>query len=273
MDQKEIRTFTERYLQHHDCQIIESAPTHLITQLSIDADKDLLNRPFYWMYVEKMNLQPQPARFCFIFDQENHPPDLKGEYLFYGSPRFTQIMSSAQKHGQFVRLYQQPSGWSRYNYVSRPYTPWLNVNFKISYICDQKKDRISYLGIHLQNGTIREDFYQQVQNLSWTPKLPARRHTITPRLTIAEAVGELEYYLQEQLVNEDLTWAEQAKERLDLELSQLDSFYPDESAMSDEILKEKRQRRTETIWQYHPRVEVMVINAGLFYMEDSSHII
>jgi hypothetical protein len=269
MDQKEIRSFTERYLQYHDCHILESGPTHLVTQLSVQADKDLLNRPFYWMYVEKMNLEPTPARFCFIFDPdpEKRPADLRGEYLFYGSPRLTQLLNSAQNHGKFVRLYQQPSGWDKYSYISKPFTPWLSVNFHVSYICDQKKDRISYLGINLQSGEIREGFYQSILNLSWSVKLPAQRHITHPRLTIAEALGELEYYLQDQLQNEELSWADEAKERLDIELDQLEHFYPDETAMSEEMWKEKKQRQRETIWQYHPRIEVKIVNAGLFYME------
>jgi hypothetical protein len=267
MEPREIRSFVERYLENNSCHIIESSPSHLVTQLSIQADKDLLNRPFYWMYVERCNLEPQPARLCLIFDPEKCPQEVNGEHLFYGSPRFSRMLSSALKHGQFVRLYQQPSGRNRYTYISKPYTPWLGINFKVSYICDQKKDRISYLGIDLQNGQIREQFYQTICQLSWTSKLPAQRHTIEPRLSIAEAVGELEYYLQDQLENENLTWAEEAMERLDMELKQLDSYYPDETALSMELSKEKKQRRRETIWQYHPRVEVSVINAGLFYIE------
>ncbi|MBA4495714.1 YqhG family protein [Paenactinomyces guangxiensis] len=267
MDQKEIRSFTERYLQCHDCHIIESAPTHIVTQLSIHADKDLLNRPFYWMFVERMNMEPQPAQLCFCFDADLRPEHGRVEHLFYGSPRFAQMLNSAQKNGQFVRLYQQPQGWERRNYISKPYTPWLGINFKISYICDQKMDRISYVGINLQNGEVRDGFYQMIQSLSWTSKLPAQRHILSPRLTIPEAVGELEYYLQEQIENEDLTWADEAMQRLEAELNQLDSYYPDETSMSEETRKEKKQRRRETIWQYHPRVEIKTINSGLFYIE------
>jgi hypothetical protein len=267
MDQSTVRSFTERYLQSHHCHTIESTPTHLITQLSIQVDKELLNRPFYWMYVEKMNLHPEPSRCCFIFHPDEAPAHLHGEYLFHGSPRFTQMLESAQKLGQFVRLYQEPRGMDRYTNRSKSYIPWLGINFKISYICDQKMDRICYLGFNLQSGEIEEGFYARIQPLPWTSKLPAQRHTVSPRFPIAEAAGECEYYLQDQLENEDHTWAINALTKLTQELEQLERFYPDEAHISPENHKEKKQRQSETVWQFYPRVEVTVINAGLFYME------
>lgn len=278
MDQRQIRSYTEKYLQQHKCQIIEAAPTHLITQLSIEADKDLLNRPMYWMYVESMNIDPQPARFCFVFDQENVPEEVRGEYLFYGSTRFKQIMTSAQKNGKFVRLYQKPSGWERFHSHSKPYNPWLGINIKVSYLCDQHKDRIMYLGINLFTGKIKENFYPTLKTIEWVPKLPEQRHTVRPRLTVSEAIGELEYFVQDQLQQEDSSWATRALERKEKELKQAESYYPDlardvivmEDDKLQEMLREKKQRQREIIWQYYPRIEVQLINAGLFYLEDPS---
>ncbi|TCS96430.1 YqhG family protein [Hazenella coriacea] len=269
MDQQEVREFVERYMEHHQCQVIESTPSYLQTQLSIEVDKDLLNRPFYWMYVEKLNQEPQPAQFCFIFDLENHPPDQRGEYIFFGSPRFSQMLQSAQKHGRFVRLYQEAPGWEL-SLHSKPYIPWLLINFKLSYICDQKKDRLNSLGINLYTGEIKDNFYPWIQTFSWTSQIPVKRHLLSKRLSIPEAVGELEYYLQDQLHQEDLSWAEAAKERLQMEMNQLNSFYPEGEVQNEEKEKEKKQRIREMIWQYHPRVEIEVVNAGIFYMNPSS---
>lgn len=265
MDQQAVREFVERYMKYHHCTVIESTPSYLHVQLTIDVDKDLLNRPFYWMYVEKLNQEPQPAQFCFIFDPENPPTEKRGEYLFFGAPRFSQMLQSAQKHGRFTRLYEESPHLER-SLFSKPYVPWLLINFKLSYICDQKKDRLCSLGINLYNGEIKQDFYPLVQKLSWTSKLPIKRHLLPKRLSIPEAVGELEYYLQDELHQEDLGWAEAAKERLQMEIEQLNSFYPEGETRSEEKETEKKQRIREIIWQYHPRVEIEVVNAGIFYM-------
>jgi len=267
MDPKTLRTFTERYLNAMECQIVESSPSHLITQLSISADKDLLNRPFYWMYIERMGMEPTPVQLCLVFDPENFPEGKRGEHVFFGCPRFTQILRSAQKHGRYVRLYEESKRSDAFTLLSKAYTPWLGINFKISYVCDQKKDAIRSLGINLLSGDIAENFYEFIKQKKWTSKLPAHRHTLPPALSLMEAVGELEYYLHEQLEQEDITWAQKAEERLKMELEQLDHFFPEESSLSDDARKEKKQRREELVLQYHPRIEVSVINAGLFHIE------
>ncbi|MGA8941706.1 MAG: YqhG family protein [Thermoactinomyces sp.] len=266
MDQTRVRKWTERYLNHYQCQIIESAPTYLVTQLSVQADKDILNRPFYWMYVEKMNIKPNPIQLCLIFDPENHPVDIKGEFLYFGAPRFRKMLESAQKHGKFVRLYELPK-WQASRSPAKAYSPWLGVNYKISYICDQKKDRLCHLGISLLSGEVTESFYEMLAERKWSVQLPPNRHIPSQRLSLMEAVGELEFYLEEQIRQEDLTWAKEAQERFNNEIKQLDSYYPEHIQPDDKLAKEKKQQEQELVWQYHPRIEISVVNAGIFYLE------
>ncbi len=266
MDQTQVRKWTERYLDSYQCQIIESAPTFLTTQLSVQADKDLLNRPFYWMYVEKMNIKPNPIQLCLIFDPDNHPDDIKGELFYFGAPRFRKMLQSAQKHGKFVRLYEIPKWQSPYS-QAKPYSPRLGVNYKISYICDQKKDRLCHLGINLLNGEVTESFYEILSERKWSAQIPPNRHVPAARFSLMEAVGELEFYLEEQIKQEDLTWAKKAKERFTAELNQLNSYYPENIQQNGELAKEKKQQEQELVWQYYPRIEISVINAGLFYLE------
>jgi hypothetical protein len=267
MDQVALRTFTERYLAANDCHILESTPSYLDTQLSIEADKDLVNRPFYWMYVERMNLPANPVQLCLVFDPEHPPEGRRAEYLFYGAPRFRQLLRSAQNQGRFVRLYQEPARWSSFSSMSKGYTPWLCVNSTVSYICDQKRDRIASFGINLQTSEIRANFYEQLQQLNWTHKLPEKRYTLSPHMTIAEAVGELEYALTEDLTNEEHEWAEEAMKRLTAELEQIDTYFPLVDKQTDEQKTSSAARHRECIWQYHPRIEVKLVNAGIFYLE------
>lgn len=258
----QIRNFTERFLTAHGCHFIEKSPGHLITQLSIEADKDLVNRPFYWMYVEKMGIEPQPSILTFVFDPQELNKHNRGELLNPGSPRFLSMLEAAKKRGRFVRLFEDKPSALRNPLSSRPYIPWLGVNFLVSFVCDQKKDEICCLGINLHSGEIIQDFFNKMKRRRWTAKLPANRHTVQPQLTITEGVGELERFLQDQIEQQDLSWAEQALQRMKMELEQLEHYYPE-----GEKSVEKEQRIRETIWQYHPRVEVEVINAGLFYLE------
>ena len=130
-----------------------------------------------------------------------------------------------------------------------------------------KKDEILHMGIHLRTGEVLKHFYRRIQSRNWSPRLPARRHILPPLLPLAEAVGELEYNLQGYIEKQDLSWAREAMKRMEQELEQLHAYYPEEWRMSDSLHDEKKQRIRETVWQYHPRVEVEVINAGLFYLD------
>lgn len=265
MDQTKLREFTERFLISQQCQIVESTPNYLITQLSVEADKELLNRPFYWLYVEKMGLTPQPTQLCFLFDKENPAPDLRGEYLHFGAPRFKMMLQAAKKRGRFVRLYQLTHMRPRTH--SLPYVPWLAINFKVSYISDQKKECIHHLGINLQTGEIREHFYQELCQLNWTNKLPTGRHLLPEKMSLIEAISELEYYIEDLLKQEDHTWAKKAYERYVQEVKQLESYFPEEEKRSPEEEKYKESRMQEIIRQHLPRIEIEVINAGYFYKD------
>ena len=172
MEQAQIRSFAERYLKTMNCQIIESTPEMIDVQLSKEADQALLNRPFYWMYVEQMNLPAKPVQFRFYFTETANSKGFYSDYLFYGSSRFTQMLQSAQKKGRFVRLYQQPQSQSCLAHTTTGYHPILSIQYRISYICDRKRDRLVDLGIDLQTGEIHPSFYRWAKEQQWTHQLP-----------------------------------------------------------------------------------------------------
>ncbi|SFS59048.1 YqhG family protein [Marininema halotolerans] len=265
MEPNQVRSLTLRYLEAYDCHMIEKHPDYIETRLSIEVDKDIIQRPFYWMYVEKMGLEPQPATLLFTFEPGKAPSGVREDLLTSGAPRFQQMLRSARNHGRFVRLYEDKRP-RLLKEGSLPYEPWLVLHYQVSFLCDRKKDHLISLGIDLRTGAISEGFDQQLQGRDWTHKLPDRRHTLPSILSIPEAVGELEYWLQGWIENQDLTWADQAMDQLNQELAQLHAFYPEEWRMSDELHEEKKQRLRESIWQYHPRVEVETVSAGLFYL-------
>lgn len=95
MQQQEIHDFLLTYFKANDCEILDNTPNHLTVQLTIEMDKELMNRPFYWHYLEKTGGVPNPAQMTFITDPEQAPSDLKGEMIHFGSPAF-------------IKLYNQP---------------------------------------------------------------------------------------------------------------------------------------------------------------------
>ena len=79
MNQVEVRQYLERYFDAHQANYVEKKPDYFSVQLPIEVDKDLGNRPFYWTYVERLNLEPQPMFMNFIFHPEKTPKDFEGK--------------------------------------------------------------------------------------------------------------------------------------------------------------------------------------------------
>lgn len=264
----DIRDYVTRFFTATDSQIIESSPGHVNVRLSEKADRDLVYRPFYWSYVEKLGIEPQPVSLSLIFDPTQAPLDTRGEPINLGSPRLQSIFRSACRHGRFVRLYEDAPLQLKSPRGSRPYSPWLAVNYKIEWICDQLRSEIHSLGLNLLDGVIEDNFYQKLSERKWTPRLPNHRFVSKPNLDVGEAVNELEFYVQGYLDQLDHTWAEEAETRMEEEVARLTQYYQEQPARYDteEADTSFDRRVRETKWQYQPRVEVNIVNAGLFYM-------
>jgi hypothetical protein len=281
MNQTEIRNFVENYFQAFGSDFIENHPAYFTVQLPIEVDKDLGNRPFYWTYVEKLGIEPNPLQLTFIFEHDQIPEDIRGEHLRFGTRRLHQIFESAKKHGRFIRLYEETAvSPLTGSLASIPLVPWLGVNYKIEFICDQKRELLLPIGINLLSGSITTEFYQKLNSLRLTPKLPDYSFTMQPIFGIESATQRLEGYIQNILDQEDTTWAVQACERLNEEKELVESFYGEEidrqESTSEEeldqmqqqkkLLEEKETRLQELTWQFEPRIAVSAINVGLFYL-------
>jgi hypothetical protein len=259
MQQHEIRHFVERYFRANECAILEANDEYMTVQLTIEMDKELMNRPFYWHYIERTGGTPQPMQLTLITKQTEKTKSLQGERLHFGSPRLHQIFRSAQKRGSFIRLYEEPDA---FEHTHLPLHPWLGLNVKISYQCDRKKDQILSLGLHLISGAIIEQFHELLQKRKLTPKIPDYCFTISPLIKPKSGIGRLEQYIRSRIAADDHTWAKKAKERWMEDLALLDHFYEgvEEKPECYYIEKEALEQ------QYKPRIIVSVINGGMFYL-------
>jgi len=65
--------FVMRYLEASGCQILEKGDGYVTVKLSPEADKDLMNRSYYWSFVERTGVEPETMSFTFVFDPNKHP--------------------------------------------------------------------------------------------------------------------------------------------------------------------------------------------------------
>ncbi|RSK27823.1 hypothetical protein EJF36_13575 [Bacillus sp. HMF5848] len=261
MQQQEIHNFLERYFAANECDIVENAPGILTVQLTVAMDKELMNRPFYWHYLEKTGGTANPMKVTFITNHESIDENVSGERIHFGSPRLHQIFTSASNIGKTIRLYEEPPSLlgEKNNTALQP---WLVINVKVSYICDRKKDYIWSLGLHLISGNIIENFHDKLEKISLTPKIPDFCFTITPIIRPQSGLTRLEHYINGKIQADDHSWADEARKRWQTDIDLLNHFY--------EHIEEKPssyQTELQALQdQYEPHIRVNVINGGIFYL-------
>ncbi|RYM06037.1 hypothetical protein EWH99_04065 [Sporolactobacillus sp. THM7-7] len=258
MQQAAIHDFLVKYFKASGCRIFSEAHKDLLkVKLTKEMDKRLMNRPFYWHYIEKTGGIPETATLVF-----RTSPDLEeGEFVHFGSPRLHQILDSTKDLAPFIRLYQNLPSDS-----SPALEPWLGINYKISYQCDLKKDRICSVGLQLINGTLIDGFQEILQTLALTPKMPDYCYTLRPLVKTASGIGRIERFIESALKEEKTDWAQLAEKRWTRDRELLNAFYEQQNPKPESYFQECEALKE----QYEPRILVQYINAGLFYLQSSS---
>ena len=263
MQQHDIQSFLVTYLKANGAKILENNAAYITVQLTIELDKELMNRPFYWHYLEKTGGQPNPAVLTFIFDPTKTPDHINGELIHFGSPRLHQIFSSTKKMASYIRLYESRPNTSQMQ-MQQPLHPWLAANFKVSFVSDRKKDLLFSLGLHLLSGNIVENFHEKARKFSLTPKIPDFSFTLSPIIMTKSGISRLERYVRLRLEDEDHLWAERALTKWDTDLKLLEHFYSDCEEKGESYENEKAALQE----QYEPNIYISIINGGMFYLND-----
>jgi len=153
------------------------------------------------------------------------PGRILKEDVVYGSRRLQQIFNAAREGGEFVNLFEQAAKRQLRATAPAVYEPWLGVCFKVEFACDLKKEELHFIGISLRTGEIVEKFGSKLNRRYLSPRLAENMHVQTAKVSIADAGAALESHLTNRLLELDYSWAEKAKERLDLELAVVDTYY------------------------------------------------
>ncbi|WP_096188445.1 YqhG family protein [Evansella halocellulosilytica] len=257
MDSKQIHSYVKQFFEENDSPVIEESSSHLHVQLSVDMDKALMNRPFYWHYLEKMGGIPNPMKLTLITDQNSAPDDLKGESVHFGSPRLHQIFETAIDQGSHVLLYESVN-------VSKPSVglkPWLVMNTVVSYQCDRTKEKLHSIGLNLLTGEMITHFHSYVENKHFQEAIPNYCYTIHPIIKPLSGVERIKKQIMNSVNNEDYTWAVEASKRWRADEILLEKFYKDYDGKPPTYEMEKEALKL----QYEPRITIQTINGGLFY--------
>ena len=263
MQQQEIHKFLERYFLSNKCEIVDKQPNYMTVQLTIELDKELMNRPFYWHYLEKTGGVPNPMCLTLITDPDTVPEHIKGETIHFGSPRLHQIFQSTKNLASYIRLYEKSTSLSN---QQTPLRPWIALNVKISYQCDRKKDVFKSIGLSLINGQMVQQFHEKLLKLDLTPKIPDYSFTLSPLIRPKSGVVRIENFLKSEVEKENHSWAEDARKRWEKDLHLLEHFYKDDQVKAESYVVEKEALKD----QYEPKIVMSIINGGIFYLSDQA---
>ncbi|MCU9613854.1 YqhG family protein [Caldibacillus lycopersici] len=260
MKQQEIHSFLNQFFTANDCEIENHPGQYLSVQLTIDMDKALMNRPFYWHYVEKTGGVPNPQKLTLITDYEK-AKEIKGELIHFGSPRLHQIFAISKRLGGFIRLFEDQHASISSNI---PLIPWLCINMKISYCCDRKKDSFRSIGLNLINGAMAENFQDQLNSFQnqLVAKIPDFCFTLSPLIKPQSGLRRIEQYITNDIEKDDHSWADEARKRWQEDEKLLNHFYEDMEEKPESYYSEKEALQE----QYEPKITVSIINGGIFYL-------
>lgn len=252
MKQKDIYNYTKRFFLAKDCKVEENRQTETLTvELTPELDEKLMNRIFYWYYMNKIGGNPEPLTITLEKDKD----------LYFGSPRLHQLFNLAIAEGQFIRFYETPG----HNLMKHePLYPWLTMHVKVTYKCDLSYDRLLSIGIQLLNGMTITGFNDAILTREIQATIPDLCYTMMPLISPNSAIVRIEKLIQNQLSDEPFEWAELARQRWQEELNLLNKF--DEDSSSNDSVDNEKKALQEL---YEPKITVQTMQAGLVYLSDS----
>jgi len=262
LQQNEIHQFLEQFFLANNCEILINDPNYLQVQLTIEIDKLLMNRPFYWHYLEKTGGIPNPAIITLITNPKEAPEDVKGELIHFGSPRLHQIFQATKELSSYVRMYEK-----NLQLTKTALYPWLVLNIRVSYQCDLKKDVLYSIGLQLINGYMKENFHDEIAKVPLTPKIPDYSFTLSPIIMPKSGINRIYHYLESKIKEEDTTWAEQAMQRWQKDLDLLHHFFEDAEEEEQQLFELEKLALQK---QYEPSIEMEITNGGIFYLSKTS---
>jgi hypothetical protein len=240
----------------------------------------LTNRPYYWLFVDRMGVVPETLNMHWIFDTSResehfqYVPRLPELACHFGAGGLAQIFQIAREKGRFVRLFEQvPEGNERPR-TSRAYHTWVCINLKLVFSCDVKREELLSIGCNLQSGKLVTDFHRSLlasHDLCGRlqAQLPQQTHLARELFDLSSAWKRTLAYVESYVDNLDKQWICDAFERLHDEHARHDAYV---AQLSEEMraLHAYERRSAEIERQYRPHICIMPVSCGIFHLNPAS---
>ena len=257
---QQVHEYLFNFFNENNCQIINNTAHYITVQLTVDMDKKIMNRPYYWQYLESTGGVPSPAQLTLITDQNTLREELKGEVVHFGSPRLNQLFQVTKELGAFAQMYERTNSNNETRMIL---TPWLGVNYKISYYSDQTKEMFYSLGINLMTGYVIDDFQELLNKIDLVSIMSEDVFHLPYIIKPIRGLERLDAVIENIIKQDDHSWAKEANERWQKDREVLEHFY--EAVENKPECYEMEKKAMEE--QYETRIKIDIVNGGLFYMK------
>lgn len=260
-----LTQFLEQYFTANHCTVHFEEQNSMKIDLTEEMDRAIMNRPFYWQYVQATNQvgQPMTLTWQIATDEQTSQPEKKQgqtpELIHFGSAKLHAIFQQLRHSARFVRLFE--------NIEVQKNTmlyPWLVVNFIVSFSGKQKKDELFSIGLQLINGTIILNMMDRLSNVSLDEQISDYCYTISPIIMKQSGFKRIENKIFELLEDRCYKWAFQSIEALREEIKLINHFYKNRNEI-DQLQKEIEEAKT----RYEPKIIINPFSAGIFYLTES----
>ncbi|PWI58803.1 YqhG family protein [Sulfoacidibacillus thermotolerans] len=292
--QSDLYMYCKRYFETVGATFLPAQEGALCVEIPRDVDKELTDRPFYWMWVEAMNENPPCTILYLTFSPELEPIDAperaKPELITPGCYRMMRIYASAKTRGTFASTYESEGKLS-------PYAIFI---VKISLISDRRQDFLESYAIDLTNLQVYGNVMEHLTKRKLQDERPLHAQIFPVPIDMDQIFTLLLQCVRLDVEERDHTWAKDAKKRLENELSKLDHYYlsilsskekvhaqqspkeldrPFEKTLIENaqtnfesttnswsIEAERELRKAELIWRMEPKIEVRPQQIALAYL-------
>jgi hypothetical protein len=292
MNNANIEHFLNRFCEATACEVQEKTDSFMTVKLSEEADRQLTNRPYYWLFVERTGAPAETMKMKWLFDVSSDQRPQHGYQgigmpslaCHYGGAGLERIFKACKESGRFVRLFEHADeiGLPK---RSRALQTWACFNIKIEFICDIKKDDLLSVGINLQTGKISTRFHSKLLQRDLRPQLPARIFLAQDLISLHDAWQTALLQVRQYIDTQDRRWADEANIRMNEELEASDLYFsqmtaslsakPDDKVAVERLCEMESQqqlRQSEIKRQYAPRIQITLINGGLFHLNPANSI-
>lgn len=227
--------FCLRYFTHVGATLLPAPPGVLCVELPREVDKELTDRPFYWMWVEAMKENPPKTVLYLKFDPDAPERGIrdgaKPELITPGCYRFMRILASAKSRGSFAVGYED----------APCVTPFSVVSVKVSYVCDRRQDFLESYAVDLRDLRVYPDAIKRLESRTIQDERPRATQIVPVPYDLDQLFSLVEDRVKADIGRRDQTWAREAERRLADELARLDAYY---SSLEQEASRYVQARAT-----------------------------